>query len=195
MLSTLHSILSFCLFLLSEKYKPLCKQAHGDRCENIHHRVLFDKSNGNTDHPAPKRNADPHPLVNALLPEPCRGNSHGICHMKGRTHTGIGIKSINDAEQLCQNVIPWEHLRPQILPVWKNDIHRHGNDLSDDDIGLHLLKAVHAVQQEIQQRSHDQQIPAYIRNYKPFAKRHHIVQPTMHRIAVIRRDQILGQKI
>ena len=61
-------------------------------------------------------------------------------------------------------------------------------DLSDDDIGLHLLKAVHAVQQEIQQRSHDQQIPAYIRNYKPFAKRHHIVQPTMHRIAVIRRD-------
>ena len=59
--------LSFLLFL-SEKHKPLRKQAHRDCRENIHHGMLFDKCNGNADHSAPDCNGNPNPLRSTLFP-------------------------------------------------------------------------------------------------------------------------------
>lgn len=115
--------------------------------------------------------------------------------MKGRAHPGIGVHRIDNAKKLRQNIVPGKYIRAQILPVWENAIDRHGNDLGDDDIRLHLLKAVYAVQQEIQQRSYDQKVPAHVGNNKPFTEGHHIIQPGMDRIAVFCGNQILCQHI
>ena len=156
---------------------------------------VFDKGNRNADRSTPNYNDHSHPPGNAFLPEPGGCNPQRIAHMKGRTDAGVGIHRIDDAKKLCQNIVSGKHIRAQILPVGENDIHRHSDNLGDDDIGLQFLEAVHAVEQKIQQRSHDQQIPAHIRNDEPFAERHHIIQPTINRIAVFFRNQILSKKI
>ena len=70
--------------------------------------------------------------------------------MEGRTDSRVGIHGVNESDQLRQNIVPGKHLRTQILPIGKDDIYRHGDDLGDNDIGLQLLEAVHAVLQELQ---------------------------------------------
>ena len=185
----------FSPLFLPEKHKPLRKQAHGDGRENIRHGMLLDEGHRNTDHTTPDGNGDPKPLGGAFLPQPCGGNTQTISHMQRGQNAGIGVKGIDGAQDPGQHILPGKHLRPQILPVGIEDIHRHGNDLGDDDIGLQLFEAVHIVQQEVHHGPYDQQIPAYIGDHKPFAERHRIIQGDVNGMAFFRRDQILRQKI
>ena len=126
---------------------------------------------------------------------PDRGDTQRVRHMQRRADTGIGIEGIQKADTAGQKIVIGKHFGAQILPCGVKDIAKHCQNLSNHDIGLQPLEAIHMVKQKISKGKNDQHIPKGIRNEEPFAKWDPIIQPNMDRMTVFRRDQILRKKV
>ena len=115
--------------------------------------------------------------------------------MKGGTNICAGIKAVQKTHTPGKYILPGEFCGPQILSVGKQDIHRHGDDLGDDDIHRELFEAVNIVKQENEQTACHQHIPKYIGDDKDLAKGDQIIQKTVDGGAAFDRDQIFRKEI
>lgn len=145
-------------------HDALGQQADRQRCERINHGVLLDKRGGHTD----QHSGDHHKSLpcfrHILLLQPYRDDAHGIGHVQRWAHIGVGIKEVQKRNALGQKIVPGELGRPQILTIGKENIYDRGHNLRDDDKGLKPFEAIHIVQEKIQQRANNQQIPKHIRD-------------------------------
>ena len=157
--------------------------------------MLLDKHGGQADKRYGHENKRLEPLTHVLFLQPRRRDTHGIGHMKRRTHAGGRILPVQQSNTRRKEILSGEHLGAHILPVGIDDVDRHGHHLGDDDKNLEPLEALHVIQHQVQQRKHDQKIPEYIGNEKPLAEGDPIVDPAVDHMAAFRGNQILRQKI
>ncbi|MDI9243411.1 hypothetical protein [Fusibacillus kribbianus] len=73
--------------------------------------------------------------------------------MERGAHIRTGIKRIQKPNQRRENILPGEELRPELLPVGKNNINHGSHDLGYDNVGLQFFEAVHMIEQKINRPS------------------------------------------
>ena len=115
--------------------------------------------------------------------------------MHGWAHSRRRIGGVEEADQLREDTVPGEIFGPQILPAGKQEKADESDRLGHEDVALEPAEQGPVLQQEQDQRSRDQQIPADIGDHEPFAEGHQIIQWAMDGITHFCRDQILGQQI
>ena len=115
--------------------------------------------------------------------------------MQRRAHARRGVEGVDKGHQPREEIVAHERLRPQILARGIEDVDRHRDELGDEDKERELGKALGIIQQRIEQRTENQRVPEDVKDGEVFAEGDHVVERAVHRMADLRRDQILGQKV
>ena len=124
-----------------------------------------------------------------------REDAHRVGHVQRGEHARGGVKGVDKGHQTAQEIVAHEDLGPQILPRRVEDIDRHRDDLRDEDELGQPREAFDIVQQAVDQRAEDEQVPEDVEDGEILAEGDHVVQRAMDRMADLRRDQVFGEKV
>ena len=100
--------------------------------------------------------------------------------MNGRTDICVGVKRVEPGHESCQQVIPLELLRAQILAVGKDEIYQNGGGICKHDEIHELSEAVRVIQKGIQQHAHQEYEPEQIGNQEELVKGDQPIQRAAH---------------